>query len=117
MKYILSFFAILLAFHSQAHAALGRIQQTPDSDKTVTQATESWDGVLSGIGAVFWAMYDNFLSYFVWFLIVAAIVFTIYKSVRLVFELYYSKNLRYLQITLPRADSKLDKERETKKDF
>jgi len=33
------------------------------------------------------------------------------------FELYYSKNLRYLQVTLPRADSKLDKEQATKKDF
>jgi hypothetical protein len=33
------------------------------------------------------------------------------------FELYYAKNLRYLKITLPRADSKLDKEKETKKDF
>jgi hypothetical protein len=33
------------------------------------------------------------------------------------FELRYSKNLRYLKITLPRADSKLDKEKETKKDF
>ena len=33
------------------------------------------------------------------------------------FELYYSKNLRYLKVTVPRADSKLDKEKETKKDF
>jgi len=37
--------------------------------------------------------------------------------IRLFFEIYYAKNLRYLKITLPRADSKLDKERETKKDF
>jgi len=37
--------------------------------------------------------------------------------IRLAFEVYYSKNLRYLKITLPRADSKLDKEKETKKDF
>jgi hypothetical protein len=36
---------------------------------------------------------------------------------RWTFEFWYSKNLRYLKITLPRADSKLDKERETKKDF
>ncbi len=39
------------------------------------------------------------------------------KTIRFLFELYYSKNLRYLKVTVPRADSKLDKEKETKKDF
>jgi hypothetical protein len=33
------------------------------------------------------------------------------------FELYKSKDLVYLKITLPKKDSKLDKEQETKKDF
>lgn len=41
MKYILSFFAIFLAFHSQAHAALGRIQQTPNTNETDAKASES----------------------------------------------------------------------------
>jgi hypothetical protein len=45
------------------------------------------------------------------------ILYIIYKIIRLFFELYYSKNLRYLKVTLPRADSKLDKEQATKKDF
>jgi len=39
------------------------------------------------------------------------------KLIRFLFEIYYAKNLRYLKVTLPRADSKLDKEKETKKDF
>jgi hypothetical protein len=39
------------------------------------------------------------------------------KAVRLAFEIWYSKNLVYLKVTLPKADSKLDKEKETKKDF
>ena len=39
------------------------------------------------------------------------------KIMRFLFEIYYAKNLRYLKITVPRADSKLDKEKETKKDF
>jgi hypothetical protein len=39
------------------------------------------------------------------------------KTIQLMFEVWYAKNLRYLRITLPRADSKLDKEKETKKDF
>jgi len=44
-------------------------------------------------------------------------LYIVFKIIRLLFELYYSKNLRYLKVTLPRADSKLDKEQATKKDF
>ncbi len=36
---------------------------------------------------------------------------------RLVYEVLISQRLVYVKITLPRADSKLDKEQETKKDF
>ncbi len=39
------------------------------------------------------------------------------RIIRLIFEIYTSRNLVYLRILLPRADSKLDKEQETKKDF
>lgn len=39
------------------------------------------------------------------------------KLLRFAFEIYYSKTLTYLKITVPRSDSKLDKERETKKDY
>lgn len=49
-------------------------------------------------------------------LIIFWIIFVI-KFIRFIFELYFAKNLRYLKVTLPRADSKLDKEKETKKDF
>ena len=55
---------------------------------------------------------------FIWYLIL--IVLTLYVLliiIRFFFEIYYAKNLRYLKVTLPRADSKLDKEKETKKDF
>ena len=42
MKYILSFIAILIAFHGQAHAALGRtIQQNPNSNQVAETAAES----------------------------------------------------------------------------
>jgi len=49
------------------------------------------------------------------FIVIAVIL--VVKTIRLIFEIYYSKNIRYLKVTLPKADSKLDKERETKKDF
>lgn len=39
------------------------------------------------------------------------------KAIRLAYEIVTAKDLVYLKITLPRADSKLDKEKETKKDF
>jgi len=39
------------------------------------------------------------------------------RLVRLISEIWTAKNFVYLKVTLPRADSKLDKEKETKKDF
>lgn len=50
-------------------------------------------------------------------LVLFLLILLFYKLIKLLFELYYAKNLVYLKITLPKADSKLDKERETKKDF
>ncbi len=115
MKYILLITAFLYAIQSEAHAALWRtIQQTPSTPKA-EEASESW--LLSGLGWAFWSVYDNFLSILFYVVLVMGVLFIIYKSIRLAFELFYSKNLRYLEVTLPRADSKLDKEKETKKDF
>jgi hypothetical protein len=37
--------------------------------------------------------------------------------IRFTFEMISSRNLVYIQVALPRSDSKLDKEHETKKDF
>lgn len=39
------------------------------------------------------------------------------KIIRLSYEILMANKLVYMKVTLPRADSKLDKERETKKDF
>lgn len=64
--------------------------------------------------------YDS-LSWLIWFLAeilgIIILCILIVKIFRLFFEIYYAKNLRYLKITLPKKDSKLDKEQETKKDF
>ena len=64
----------------------------------------------------FWFLWDIFYYILLIILIFLALYYWI-KIMRFIFELYYAKNLRYLKVTLPRADSKLDKERETKKDF
>ncbi len=54
--------------------------------------------------------------------VVSALVFVVVflvllKIVRILWEIRCARRLTYLRVTLPRADSKLDKERETKKDF
>lgn len=55
------------------------------------------------------------------FLMSAVAIFVLFllliKTARLFYEIYASRKLVYMRVTLPRADSKLDKERETKKDF
>lgn len=117
MRYLIACVAILLALQSQTNAALGRsIQQQPWAWKTNPQQNND-GGVLDGIGGFFADFFGNIIPIVLAVLGIILILFIIYKSVRLAFELYYSKNLRYLRITVPRADSKLDKEKETKKDF
>ena len=53
-----------------------------------------------------------------WYILLTIIVlWLILKFIRIFYEISTSKRLVYFKVTLPRADSKLDKERETKKDF
>lgn len=58
----------------------------------------------------------------IWFYIILAIIIfciaiLLIKLARVIFEVTWSKKLVYMKVTLPKADSKLDKEKETKKDF
>jgi len=62
-------------------------------------------------------MIQGYVIVIIKIIIIVFLIIFLYKIMRLLFELYYSKNLRYLKVTLPRADSKLDKEQATKKDF
>jgi len=56
-------------------------------------------------------------KYVLYAILIYIVLVIIIKFIRFLFEIYYAKNLVYLKVTLPRADSKLDKEKETKKDF
>lgn len=116
MRFLFIILAIFSAFQSNTYAALGRsIQQQPGSGKQIAaEKAESSGGFLSGVGTAFQTVYENVIPFI---LLALFVYFVLYKGTRLAFELWYSRNLRYLQITLPRADSKLDKEKETKKDF
>lgn len=52
-----------------------------------------------------------------WIIGIIIAFFAIRKAIRLLFEIWMARYLVYIQVALPRSDSKLDKERETKKDF
>jgi len=45
------------------------------------------------------------------------VFFIVRWIIRILYEVWSAKNLVYVEVTLPRKDSKLDKEKETKKDF
>ena len=63
----------------------------------------------------------NMIWDWVYYVIIIWLVFCILilfmKLLRLMYEVYKTKTLVYMKVTLPKADSKLDKEKETKKDF
>ncbi len=64
--------------------------------------------------------FDSFidvLTFFVDSILFIIFFFVVLRIVRLMYEVIMSKQLVYMKVTLPRADSKLDKEKETKKDF
>jgi len=120
---ILTLIALFFAFQSHTNAALGRtIQQSPGSSGNLQvpqkdTSSGSGDTIFSGITDFFNTIFTNFIPFVIDLLLIFIVLYITFKSIRLAFELYYSKNLRYLKITLPKADSKLDKEKETKKDF
>jgi len=59
----------------------------------------------------------NIVYYILLALIAIGFLLLIGKLLRLIFEIFRAKKLVYMKVTLPKADSKLDKEKETKKDF
>ncbi len=77
------------------------IPEIPVTGEKIEPITESW----------------TMVSWVLW--IVGGIIafFVLRWLIRLLFELFLSRRLVYIQVSLPRSDSKLDKEHETKKDF
>ncbi|MDD5197961.1 MAG: type IV secretory system conjugative DNA transfer family protein [Candidatus Gracilibacteria bacterium] len=74
-----------------------------------SEAVATGTGIPGGFGMLFSYIGDIILIVIVFFLFL--------KFIRLVYEIYTSRKLVFMRVTLPRADSKLDKEKETKKDF
>lgn len=74
------------------------------------KVTPTWWSVLAD--AVIW-----FVSNAINIVLFVIIVWVLLRIIRLVYEVVRANDLVYMRVTLPRADSKLDKEKETKKDF
>lgn len=97
-------------FISKAHAIAwvsNKIIQ--NTKKTTTPASTSSWSFGDVVGSWFSAAFNILIFIIIFFLIL--------KLIRLLYEIYTAKRLVYIKVSLPRADSKLDKEKETKKDF
>ncbi len=81
-----------------------------ETNKNVEKTTSSdWVG--------FWGSLNDIFYYTLLLIIIFVVWLLVLKIVRIFYEISIYKKLVYLKITLPKADSKLDKEKETKKDF
>ena len=97
-------FAFLLLWEESSYA----INVRP---ATTSERVSSW-----GISQFIDMLYQIII--YAWdFFIFILIAWLCLKLIRLTYEVLMANRLVYLKVTLPRADSKLDKEKETKKDF
>lgn len=79
----------------------------------VATAKEQEKGIFSVIWDTILYIAENIVTITLFILI----AWMFLRVMRLAYEVLMANRLVYLKVTLPRADSKLDKERETKKDF
>jgi len=110
MKY--SIIWLLLTSESAFAAGAFNNLSNPQSQTKTTQ-TKDWEWFFDSS----FNFLENAWIWIIWIVLWFLGLIFLLKLIRFLFELYYSKNLRYLKVTVPRADSKLDKEKETKKDF
>ena len=124
MQKIKFIFYIIVASLAGLHSATARLTGNKDIELKSALYNPDSNFKREETSSNSWWFFSNFWEttqfYIIWAIkifFILLVLLVIWKAIRLAFEIYYSKHLRYLKITLPRADSKLDKERETKKDF
>ncbi|MBC7504058.1 type IV secretory system conjugative DNA transfer family protein [Candidatus Gracilibacteria bacterium] len=83
------------------------------SVRTATRSEQPTQGLGSTIWDSLVYITENIINIF--FAII--IVWICIRLMRLAYEVMMTPHMRYMKVTLPRADSKLDKEQDTKKDF
>ena len=113
------FFIIIWLLTSSNITFAGVLNTGNSSNQTTSKTEETWVSMLNWTWfdiSDWWIIYDLWTwAVLIVFLFFFLLIFK--KTFQLIFEIWYAKNLRYLRVTLPRGDSKLDKEKETKKDF
>lgn len=113
MKKIISTLILLLSLTSIASASLlDARKKISGENNTPKEQTK-----LSNESSSFWDSLSDILFYGLVVLVIFVVCILLIKLVRLLFELVWTQKLVYMKVTLPKADSKLDKEKETKKDF
>ncbi len=124
MQKIKIIFYIIVASLAWIHSATARLTGNKDIELKSTLYNPDSNFKREETSSSTWWFFSNFWEtaqfYIIWAIkifFILIVLLVIWKIIQLMFEIYYSKHLRYLKVTLPRADSKLDKERETKKDF
>ena len=111
-KYLYLIILFFYGFVGASASLLDRTKNFTPNSQTVSKTEENTNSSL-------W-IYDMIVNLFYDLLGIVIIIFVLFialKIVRLVFEVNTAKDLVYVKVTLPKADSKLDKEKETKKDF
>jgi Type IV secretory system Conjugative DNA transfer len=96
-----------LSLYQEVWAALMKVE--PQSFNAAPKQT-------TGTFSTSWYFWE-ILTYLLLWIGILILLYILVKILRLGFEVLLAKRLVYLKVTLPKADSKLDKERETKKDF
>jgi len=115
MKQIQKLFYMTIAFLIWLEEVFARLTWNSEIEYNSALYNPDFQRVEESLGFVDTLKYYTINAIKLFFIVIVLVL--IYKLIKLSFELYYSKNLRYLKVTLPRADSKLDKEQATKKDF
>lgn len=111
---------IIIWIFLEINNTFASILSTKQVEEKVKKVENTWWSIVDWTWfelVQWWWIMWNILAwiFLVIFLVIAYILLK--KGLQLWFEVWYAKNLRYLRVTLPKADSKLDKEKETKKDF
>ncbi len=102
-RFLFGIFAIFITYDS-AFAISVRT-----AIKTEKAVPSSWSSIWEGFIWIYMNMLNIFLA--------VIIVWICIRLMRLAYEVMMTPRMRYMKVTLPRADSKLDKEQDTKKDF
>jgi hypothetical protein len=104
MTRILSSIILILITLPQVLAITVRTATTEEKAEPSIWSS-SWDFIVY--------VFDNAFNIF----LAIIIIWILIRIMRLTYEVMMMPRMRYMKVTLPRADSKLDKEQDTKKDF